>query len=137
MGLGPAGPFIARVVAYVRGPSIDVRDIFFYSHYRFDELFVGIAVAYASVHHAAALARFAKRAGLVLPLLGIAAITSVWIFGSAHWGNAFRIVFQFPLLAWGTAALLVHGLPEQTWLSRVLSARVWFPLARVSHGGCT
>jgi len=134
LAVGLAGPFIARAVAYLQDPSLEVRDIYFYSHYRFDELFVGVAVAYASVHHTAALAHFAKRAGPVLPLLGVAAITSVWIFGSAHWGNAFRIVFQFPLLAWGTAALLVHGLHEQTWIRRALSARMWFPIARVSYG---
>jgi peptidoglycan/LPS O-acetylase OafA/YrhL len=134
LGVGLLLPFLARVFVYLDDPYTPIRDIYFLSHYRFDELFVGVVVAYATVHHPEALARFAKRAGLALPLAGMAAIASVWALGSAHWGNPFRILFQFPLLSWGTAALLVHGLHVQGPVTRSLSWRGWFPVARVSYG---
>ncbi len=42
---------------------------------------------------------------------------------------------QFPLLAWGTAAILIHGMHANNGpVQRALEWKGWLPIARVSYG---
>ncbi|MCA9511789.1 MAG: acyltransferase [Myxococcales bacterium] len=134
LALGLLGPFAARAAVFAADPGSSVRAVYFQSHFRFDELFAGVAVAYAHVHFPDALRRLVARAGLWLPAAGAGAIASVWAFGSPHAGGAFRLLFQFPLLAFGTAALVAHVLHATSPVSRALAARALAPIARVSYG---
>jgi len=134
LALGLFGPALARALAWFADPGLSTESIYHRSHFRFDELFVGVVVAYAHVHAPEGLASATRRLGLCLPFLGALAVASVWCFGSASEGGVFRIWFQFPLMAWGTAALLLHGIYCTSPLTRFLSAEVWYPIARVSYG---
>ena len=134
LGLGLAIPFAFRLAHYLGDSGVPVVAIYAKSHIRMDELFVGLVVAYFYVHHGAALARMAQRLGALLPLAGALAIGAVWIFGDPELPGVFPVLFQFPLLAWGTACFVVHGVSCQGIAVRLLSLRALYPVARVSYG---
>lgn len=134
LGLGIGAPLVARALVYASDPGVSVREVYFQSHFRFDELFVGVALAHAHLQPSRALARATARAGLWLPIAGLLAIACVWAFGSPSASGAFRVVFQFPLLALGTGAILAHTLSNESFFARALAARAWVPIARVSYG---
>jgi peptidoglycan/LPS O-acetylase OafA/YrhL len=132
--VGLAIPFASRLAAYLADPGVPVGAIYAKSHNRMDELFVGLVIAYLWVHHRGALERAARRAGAALPLVGAVAIGTVWIYGDAELSGAFPVLAQFPLLAWGTACFVVHGVSTQGAAARLLSLRLLYPVARVSYG---
>jgi peptidoglycan/LPS O-acetylase OafA/YrhL len=134
LGLGLAVPFAFRLAAYLGDSGVSVGAIYAKSHNRMDELFVGLVIAYFYVHHQAALVRGAQRVGALLPLTGALAIGAVWIYGDPELSGAFPVLFQFPLLAWGTACFVVHGVSCQGIAVRLLSLRALYPVARVSYG---
>lgn len=133
--IGLGGPFVARLTAYAMQPVDMMGQVYTLSHYRFDELFVGVVAAYFHLHHTTTLRRIVKRMGLWLPAFGIGAFICVWTFGSPRQGSAFSVLAQFPLLAWGTAAILIHGMHANNGpVRRTLEWKGWLPIARVSYG---
>lgn len=134
IGAGVLVPLGLRAAHYVTHPEAGVDTVWVQSHFRFDELFVGVLLAYVHVHWPERMTAWCRRLGPVLPVTGGLAFLSVLLYGSAFMGGAFRVVFQFALLAWGTAAIMAHVLTSESVLTRVLSARGWYPIARVSYG---
>lgn len=134
LGVGLVVPFVARLAIYLNDPDVPIAQIFTKSQNRMDELFVGVVIAYLYVYHRAALESAARRVGALLPVAGAVAIGAVWVRGSPELPGAFPVLLQFPLLAWGTACFLVHGIATQSAVARFLSLRFWYPVARVSYG---
>jgi peptidoglycan/LPS O-acetylase OafA/YrhL len=134
LGFGLVAPFAARLALYLNDPGVPVAQIYTKSQNRMDELFVGLVVAYLYVYHRAAFESAARRAGALLPLAGAVAIAAVWIYGSPLLPGAFPVLWQFPLLAWGSACFVVHGIATQGAVAKLFSLRFWYPIARVSYG---
>ncbi len=131
-----AVPFVLRLGWFLHDPSRNLLDgYYYYSHFRFDELFVGVALAYLSVVHSEWIARVARRAGDWLPFVAFGLIGSVWAFGGLAETNLFTVVFQFLVMALGTGAVLLNCLVLSNRLTRFLALPVWYPLARISYGG--
>lgn len=128
-------PFLGRAVQYIQDPSVRlVEGFYYYSHNRFDEIFFGVIVAYFYVRRRDALSRFAERMGHAMWIIGLACVGAVWIFGGLQVGGAFAVVWQFSVMAMGSALLLVNGLFAKNVVSRFFSHPVWYPLARISYG---
>jgi peptidoglycan/LPS O-acetylase OafA/YrhL len=128
-------PFLGRAAQYLKNPELRLIDgFYYYSHNRFDEIFVGVLIAYFYVHHRDALAAAVRRIGNVTWVLGVALIASVWVFAGLFVGGAFAVVWQFLVMALGTALLLLNGLFLDNVGTRFFSHRLWYPLARISYG---
>jgi peptidoglycan/LPS O-acetylase OafA/YrhL len=128
-------PVAFRAVQYLRDPTLVFTDgFYYYSHNRFDELWLGVVVAELHVSHADAMKRIAGRAGNLLWIAGLGCFGAVWTFGGLHHTNAFTAIWQFTLAALGSALLIINGLYRADTATRFLAHRAWFPLARVSYG---
>jgi peptidoglycan/LPS O-acetylase OafA/YrhL len=120
---------VTRTVEYLGGSTIEVIH---YSHSRFDELFLGVVVAYLHVSRAEWMRRISQRCGSALWIAGVACIFAVWAFGGTK--NLFGWVWQFLVIALGAALLIVNGLYLSNAATRLLSHWSLYPLARVSYG---
>jgi peptidoglycan/LPS O-acetylase OafA/YrhL len=130
-----AAPLAGRALQYVADPSIDlVGGFYYYSHNRFDELFVGVLVAYLFVNHRDAFRSWAERRGSALWIAGLGCVAAVWAFGGLQERGAFAVAAQFSLMALGTGLLVVNCLFLENAATRFFSHALWFPLARVSYG---
>jgi peptidoglycan/LPS O-acetylase OafA/YrhL len=128
-------PFFGRAVQYILNPDIILLDgFYYYSHNRFDQLFVGVAIAYFYVIYKNGLQRLCEKAGSWLGTVGILGGASVWIFGGLLVDNAFTIVFQFLVMALSTGLILLNVLFIDNTLTRFFSHAFWYPLARISYG---
>lgn len=128
-------PFFGRAVQYILDPDIILLDgFYYYSHNRFDEIFVGVAIAYFYVIYKDELQRLCEKAGNWLGTVGILGGASVWIFGGLLVDNAFTIVFQFLVMALSTGLILLNVLFIDNTLTRFFSHAFWYPLARISYG---
>jgi len=137
IGLGclVALPVAGRALQYALDPSLQLLDgFYYYSHNRFDEIFVGVFVAYFYVHHQDAFRRLAKRCGAAVPWAGAICIGVVWLLGGLHEQGQFAVVWQFFVLATGSGLLLVNGLFLGNAATRFFAHRLWYPLARISYG---
>jgi len=128
-------PLAGRAFQYLRDPSIELMDgFYYYSHNRFDSIFMGVVISYLYVLHFEDLRRFCLRAGSALAATGLACVAIVWIAGGLHRGGLFVIVFQFFIMGLGTSLLVLNGLFLDNGLTRVLQHPRWYPVARISYG---
>ena len=140
--LPPAGllacvlaPLAGRAVQYANDPDLRLLDGFYYfSHNRFDEIFVGVILAYLYVCHADGLRDLVHRARGTLAWTGALSIGLVWFFGGLNQTGRFAVVFQFFVLALGSGMLLLNGLFLANRATRFFSHPIWYPFARVSYG---
>lgn len=130
-----AAPLAGRAFQYAANPALSLMDgFYYYSHNRFDELFVGVLIAYFYVTHRAALHAFVHRLGRSLWVAGLAATAVVWVFGGLQRSGAFAVVGQFSLMALGTGAILLNCLFLPNAVTRFFAHPLWYPLARISYG---
>jgi peptidoglycan/LPS O-acetylase OafA/YrhL len=128
-------PLLLRAIAFARDPELKVLDGFYYhSHNRFDEIFVGVVIAYLSVVYGKWLRNAVCRAGTWIPTLGIACVAVVWVAGGLHKQGAFVVVGQFLVMALGSGLLLLNGMYLDNGITRFFAHRAWYPLARISYG---
>ncbi|MEZ5571592.1 MAG: acyltransferase [Halioglobus sp.] len=128
-------PLLSRGLQYLADPSLRLLEgFYYYSHNRFDELFVGVLIAYLYVIHRQGLERVCKKFGGLLGVLGLCGAASVWIYGGLTRGGAFPVVFQFSVMAYSTGLVLLNILFVDNAITRFFSHRYWYPLARISYG---
>jgi peptidoglycan/LPS O-acetylase OafA/YrhL len=128
-------PLAGRAIQYVADPSLELmRGFYYYSHNRFDELFVGVCIAYLFVTRREVFRRWAERAGSWLWIGGFACAAAVWVFGGLQRGGAFAVVAQFSVMALGTGLLVVNCLFLPNAVTRFFAHPFWYPLARLSYG---
>ncbi len=128
-------PFLARLLRFAADPSSSLLDhYYYYSHFRFDEIFVGVLLGYLSVVHSERLSHWVRRFDAWLVPVALTAIGSVWIFGGLLSSNAFSIVFQFSIMASGSGLILLKSTLTNSRTTAVLSHPLWYPLARISYG---
>lgn len=135
LALCTLAPFLGRALQYLRDPALEILDgFYYYSHNRFDAIFLGVCLAYLYVHHPEALARVTRRLGHGAWILGLALVASVWVFGGLFVQGAFAVVWQFALMALGAGLFLLNGLFQRNAASRFFASPLWYPLARISYG---
>jgi peptidoglycan/LPS O-acetylase OafA/YrhL len=135
LGLLVAGPFVGRALQYLADPSLELmQGFYYYSHNRFDEIFVGVLISYFFVTSRESLRAWAERAGHGLWIAGFACAAAVWVFGGLQRSGAFAVVFQFLLMAVGTGLVMVNCLFLDNAVTRFFAHPVWYPLARISYG---
>ena len=129
-------PLVGRALQYLADPSIELmKGFYYYSHNRFDEVFVGVMIAYYYVTKREAFRAFAERHRHVLWVAGVACVGTVWVFGGLQGKTgAFAIVAQFTLMALGAGFLVINCLFLDNGVTRFFAHRLWYPLARVSYG---
>jgi peptidoglycan/LPS O-acetylase OafA/YrhL len=127
-------PLAGRAAQYVSDPSTQLLDVYYASHTRFDEILIGVLLGHLFVERHETLRRVALRLGHGAWIAGFALIACAWTFGGVHSDGMFVVVWQFTVLATGIALLLLNGIFLDNWLTRFLSGRYWYPLARVSYG---
>jgi peptidoglycan/LPS O-acetylase OafA/YrhL len=127
-------PLAVRAATYLHDPSTQLIDVYYQSHTRFDEILVGVLLGHLFVERHAALRRAVERLGHGTWIVGFALIACAWTFGGLHSTGMFVVVWQFSVLASGIGLLLLNGVFLDNWLTRLLSGRYWYPLARVSYG---
>lgn len=128
-------PLGGRAAQYWRNPSIALLDgFYYYSHNRFDEIFVGVLIAYVHVVHHDAMRRWAYRLRHVLWVVAVACAASVWAAGGLWHGGQFTVVWQFILMAVAAGLFVVNGLHLENRATRFFQHQLWYPLSRVSYG---
>jgi peptidoglycan/LPS O-acetylase OafA/YrhL len=128
-------PLALRALQYQSRPGLLLLEgFYYYSHNRFDELLVGALVAYLYVMHRERLAFEVRAAGPWPGLFGVGLVASVWWAGGLHRSGPFSVVWQFLVLAVGTALVILNGLFLDNALSRFFAHRAWVPFARISYG---
>ena len=128
-------PLGGRAVQYGWNPSINLLDgFYYYSHNRFDEIFVGVLIAYLHVVHQDGAWRWAHRLRHVLWVAGVVCAASVWIAGGLWRGGQFTVVWQFILMAVAAGLFVVNGLYLDNRATRFFAHPLWYPLSRVSYG---
>lgn len=126
-------PVAARALAYRLG-AVQGEDVYYTSHTRFDQLLVGVLIAYAYVVYREPFQRLAIRLAPLPAAIGLLCIAPVWTFGGLRGAGGFAIVWQFLVLAIGVGLVMVNLLFVQNGLTRFFAHRLWYPLARVSYG---
>lgn len=136
LSLGVLLPFAGRALQYLRDPGLDLvgSGFYYYSHNRFDEIFVGVLIAYLHVNHGPWLRRAVQGLGQATWIAGVLLIAAVWAWGGLFARGAFAVVFQFLVMALGSGLLLCNGLYLDNAVRRFFEHRAWYPLARVSYG---
>jgi peptidoglycan/LPS O-acetylase OafA/YrhL len=130
-----ASAVAARAVQYAYDPSLRLLDGLYYaSHNRFDEIFVGVLIAHGFVSHYATLRRVVERCGHAVWMTGVACIAVVWCAGGLEHRGQFAVVWQFLVMAVGSGLLVLNGLFLPNAVTRILSHPVGYFLARVSYG---
>ncbi len=128
-------PIALREIRYAADPAIrPVDGLYFRSHDRVDQLFVGVVVAYLEVVRPGLLARAAKRLRHVLWPTGLALVALAWTCGGFFEGGAFPVVWQFTAMAVGVALVMINALHLPNAVTRLHSHPAGYPVARVSHG---
>jgi peptidoglycan/LPS O-acetylase OafA/YrhL len=128
-------PLVGRALQYLNDPSIELmKGFYYYSHNRFDEVFVGVMIAWFYVTKREAFRAFAERNRHVLWVAGVACVGIVWVFGGLQKNGAFAIVAQFSLMALGAGFLVINCLFLDNAVTRFFAHRLWYPLARISYG---
>jgi peptidoglycan/LPS O-acetylase OafA/YrhL len=128
-------PLASRAVQYLENPRLHLIDgFYYYSHNRFDEIFVGVLIAYFYVRHREAFAAFVRRLGHLAWIAGAACVAAVWGWAGLFVDGVFAVVFQFIVMAMGTGLLLVNGLFQDNVATRFFAHPLWYPLARISYG---
>jgi peptidoglycan/LPS O-acetylase OafA/YrhL len=128
-------PLAGRAVQFARDPDLRLLHGFYYfSHNRFDEIFIGVILAYMYVCHFDGFRTLVRRTRGALAWTGAFFIGIVWCFGGLFRTGSFAVVFQFFVLALGSGMLLLNGLFLNNWATRFFSHRIWYPLARISYG---
>lgn len=129
-------PLAGRMLQFRADPAIELLGGFYYrSHNRFDEIFVGVVIAYLHVVHGSALAVAVDRLRHLLWPVGFALAAAVWIGGGLHGsGSAFTVVWQFLVMAVGTGFVLLNNLYLHNRVERFFAHPAWYPLSRVSYG---
>ncbi|MFM8412085.1 MAG: acyltransferase family protein [Alphaproteobacteria bacterium] len=128
-------PVALRGLQHALDPSIlPVDGFYFRSHNRFDQLFVGVLVAYLEIVHPGGMSDWARRFRHVLWPVGLALVALAWGRGAISEGGAFPVVWQYAVMATGVALVMVNALHLPNALTRFLSVRAWYPVARVSYG---
>jgi peptidoglycan/LPS O-acetylase OafA/YrhL len=127
--------FAGRMAQFAANPALVLLDGFYYrSHNRFDEIFVGVVIAYLHVVHGGALEATARRLRHVLWPLGFALAATVWIGGGLLATGGFAVVWQFLVMAVATGLVLVNNLYLRNRVARFFAHPFWYPLSRVSYG---
>jgi peptidoglycan/LPS O-acetylase OafA/YrhL len=130
-----AAPLAGRALQYAVTPDLVLLDgFYYYSHNRFDEIFVGVLIALLYVRYPAWLKSVVRRLGALTWLGGVACIASVWGFAGLQAQGAFAVVGQFFVMAIGTGLLLLNGIHLDNVATRFFAHPLWYPLARVSYG---
>ncbi|MEZ5573052.1 MAG: acyltransferase [Halioglobus sp.] len=128
-------PVIARTAHYLADPNLTIlKGFYYYSHNRFDEILVGVVIAYFHVVYPAQLRRICGLWGNWLGVAGLIGFIVVWSYGSVFRSNLFTVVFQFLVMALSTGLILLNCLYRPNLLTRFFSHRFWYPVARVSYG---
>jgi peptidoglycan/LPS O-acetylase OafA/YrhL len=135
LSLGVVVPLLLRFAAWHADPDLHVLDgLYYHSHNRFDEIFVGVILAQLAVVWPERLRRFALRAGGFIPAVGIACIALVWVAGGLQKQGFFVVVLQFLVMACGSGLLLLNGMYLDNRVTRFFAHRAWYPFARISYG---
>jgi len=134
LGLCIAGPLLTRAIQFHSTPGIGVLDLYYYSHTRFDEIFVGVLIAYLYVGHYERLKVFAEKAGSGLWIVGLACYGAAWRWGGLLGNSELQVVWQFSLFALGSGLLVINGLFLRNRVTRLFAHPAWYPLARISYG---
>lgn len=130
-------PTALRLLYFSTHPdAVPSHSAYFYSHLRFDEMFVGVLAAYLVVVHPTMLRRTMGRLGPAGPALGGLCIAIVLLFGGIQQPGAFTMVWQYNLMSLGTVMFLLWGVlfDPRRLANRVLGHPLWIPVARVSYG---
>jgi peptidoglycan/LPS O-acetylase OafA/YrhL len=128
-------PLVGRAVQYARDPSIVLLNgFYYYSHNRFDEIFIGVLIAYFYAVHTDAMRQWVHRFRHVLWVAGVACGAVVWAVGGLQKGGAFPVIWQFFLMALASGLLLMNGLFLRNRATRFFEHPFWYPLSRVSYG---
>lgn len=129
-------PLFARMAQFRANPSMQVLDGLYYeSHDRFDEIFVGVVIGFLEVVHGEGLRRIAERLRHVLWPVGLGLAASVWIHGGILRATGeFAVVWQFLFMAVAAGLVLVNNLYLRNRLTRFFAHPFWYPLSRVSYG---
>ena len=135
LSLVVAAPLAGRVLQYLADPSLELmKGFYYYSHNRFDELFVGVLIAYFFVTRREAFRSWAEQLGHGLWIGGFGCAAAVWVFGGLHERGAFAVIAQFSLMAVGTGLVVVNCLFLPNAVTRFFAHPLWYPLARISYG---
>lgn len=105
------------------------------SHTHGEGLAIGVLIAYAYVFHQNTLRRWIRHLGPLTWILGVGGIAAAMTFGGLRSPSSFAVVWQYFVVAVGSAFLLLNGIYLDNVFTRFLSWRVWTPFARVSY--CT
>lgn len=129
-------PFLGRAVQYILDPSIQLmQGFYYYSHNRFDEIFVGVLIGYFYVMHKDALRELCEKlGGWILGGLGLMGVALVWFHGGLHKDGMFVVVFQFNIMALAVGLIMLNCLFLTNPLTFFFSYKKWYLLARISYG---
>ena len=128
-------PVALRAFEYSADPMLAPADgPYFRSHDRFDQLLVGVVVAYLEVVHPGLIGRAAKRLSRVVWPAGLALVALAWDRGGFLERGSFPVVWQYTAMGIGVALLMVNVLHLPNAVTRFLSGAGWYPIARVSYG---
>ncbi len=129
-------PLLFRWRAYLQNPE---ESGFYWlhplSHTHGEGLAIGVLIAYTYVFHHATVLRWVRRLGPLTWILGVACIGIAMRFGGLRTPGYFPVVWQYFIVAIGSALVLLNGLYLDNVFTRFLSWRLWIPLARMSY--CT
>ncbi len=128
-------PLAGRWIQYRLDPHLVITDGFYYfSHNRFDEIFIGVITAYLYVFHFQLLKAAVKRFQSWIWMLAVGCFGMVWAYGGLYGTGAMTVVWQFSLLPIGSALLVVNGLFATNRCYRFFAHPLWYPLSRISYG---
>jgi len=128
-------PLVGRAVQYAVNPRIVLMEgFYYYSHNRFDEVFVGVVIAFFYVVDHARLRAFCERVGHGLWIAAALLIGFVWLYGGLQETGCFAVVWQFSIMALGAGLLVLNCLFLPNRVTRFFAHGFWYPFARTSYG---
>lgn len=128
-------PFLGRAVQYYLNPSMRLMEgFYYYSHNRFDEIFVGVLIGYFYAMHKEPLRELCERlGGWILGGLGLTGVALVWLYGGLHKDGLFVVVFQFSVMSMAVGLIVLNCLFLENPLTRFFSHPKWYFFSRVSY----
>jgi peptidoglycan/LPS O-acetylase OafA/YrhL len=128
-------PIVGRAIQYSINPDLFQMDGFFFqTHNRVDEMMIGVLIAYLFVHHPDKLKSFVERAGSLCWITAVVILIIVGVYGGINRLGMFPVVFQYFLVAFAIALLIVNGLFLDNRATWIMTNRKPYLIARVSYG---
>jgi len=103
-------PLVGRAVQYAVNPRIVLMEgFYYYSHNRFDEVFVGVVIAFFYVVDHAQLRAFCERVGHGLWIAAALLIGFVWLYGGLQETGCFAALgFCYPFARTSSGTYRIH-----------------------------